>query len=306
MADTKLFVQRQPGGLFSVVDKSFCSGTIFYVDSSNAAASDTAGYGRNPDSPFATIDYAVGKCTASAGDVIFVLPGHTETIIAATSLVCDIAGVKIIGLGEGSLMPTLTFTTAAAATVSITAADVTLENLLLLSNYTGGITAGVTLGASADGCHLNGLIFKETANTKEWLIGVKITADCDDVIIENCKYCGTAGGTTSSIISALGGTDRSIIKNNYLHGDCSAAAVKLDGAASADLQVVNNRVINIDAAAGLGIAMHNSCTGFVAGNYVANLKDGDAGISGTGVAYCENYCSNALGAQGLLVPGADS
>jgi hypothetical protein len=53
------------------------------------------------NAPFGTIDYAIGQCTAGRGDVIFVKPGHAETISAAGSIACDVAGVAIVGLGSG-------------------------------------------------------------------------------------------------------------------------------------------------------------------------------------------------------------
>ena len=121
--DTKLFGRHQPGGVFSIIDRgAFPSGSVFWVDSGNSAASDSAGFGQNPDAPFATIDYAIGKCTASAGDVIFVMPGHTENLTLATSCAVDVVGVSIIGLGSGTLMPTLS-TTAAAGCVAISASS---------------------------------------------------------------------------------------------------------------------------------------------------------------------------------------
>ena len=53
--DTKLFVRKQAGGMFSIVDKSVAPGNVFYVDSGHTAASDAAGFGTNPDSPVAPI-----------------------------------------------------------------------------------------------------------------------------------------------------------------------------------------------------------------------------------------------------------
>jgi len=303
--DTKLFARVQSGGMFTVLDKSATPGNVFYVDAGHAAASDSAGFGQNPDAPVATIDYAIGLCTASQGDVILVMPGHTETVSNATDFLLDVAGVSVIGLGSGSLIPTITLDTAAAATLGITAADCTLKNLSILSAFTNGVTAGVTLAATATGFTLDGLIFKESLVTQEYLIGISIATDCDDGIIQNCRYYGIASGGTSSIIAAAGGTDRTIIRDNYFHGDASAAALKFDAAASADLQVLRNVVINIDAGAGLGIACHNSGTGMVAWNVVANLKDTVVGLSGTGMAYCENYGSNALGASGIILPAVD-
>ncbi len=280
-------------------------GNVFWVSSDTGSDAGNRGWGKNPRKPFATIDYAVGRCTASKGDIIVVMPGHTETISSATGLVMDVAGVQVIGLGLGSLMPTLTLDTAAAATVSITAADCMFAGVKLYSDYTGGLTAGVTVGASADGLVLDGIVFTEATNAKEYLIGISIAAACADVVIQNCRYYGTAGGSTTSIIAAAGAANNLVIQDNYLHGDCSAAAVKLDGAASSDLQVLGNRVINIDTAAGLGIAAHASSTGMMAGNFVTNLKDTVVGLSGAGMAFHENYGSNALGASGIILPAVD-
>ena len=96
---TALFSRKQSGGVFTVQEMQDHPGDIWFVDSTASAASDTAGFGKNPDAPTATIDYAVGLATASKGDVIYVMPGHNETIAAATSLVIDKIGLSIIGLG---------------------------------------------------------------------------------------------------------------------------------------------------------------------------------------------------------------
>jgi hypothetical protein len=51
--------------MFAIQDLSRHPGNVWFVDSTHASASDTAGFGYNPDAPFATIDYAVAACTAS-------------------------------------------------------------------------------------------------------------------------------------------------------------------------------------------------------------------------------------------------
>lgn len=304
--DTKLFVKKQSGGMFNVIDKELYPGSIFYVGSAVSGATDGAGYGQNPAVPFATLDYAIGKCTASAFDTIFLLPGHAENIASATGAVMDIAGVSVVGLGRGSLMPKLSLITAAGATLSITAANCAVRNVHIYSNFTTGVTGGITLGASANGAILDSLVFTEAANTKEFLIGIKIAANCDDLIIENCRHNGTAGGTTSSVIAAAGGTDRTIIRDNYIHVDASAAAVKLDGAASSDLQILRNYTLNLDTGAGLAIACHNSCTGVADGNMAINLKNAVTGITGTGLSYGRNYYSNALDKSCRIDPAEDA
>lgn len=125
LSKTPLFVRKQAGGMFSVVNETLTTGNIFYVYATTG--SDSVGYGRNPDAPFATIDYAIGQCTASQGDMIFVMPGHAETVTAAISV--DVAGISIIGLGNGDNRPFLTLTASAAPCFNVRADDIKISNI---------------------------------------------------------------------------------------------------------------------------------------------------------------------------------
>lgn len=110
------------------------TGNVWFVDSGSANASDTPNYGRSKEYPFATIDYAIGRTTASNGDVILVMPGHAETKAATGALITlDVAGLKIIGLGHGNTRPTLTFGHT-GADIDVTAADVWMENFYFVGS----------------------------------------------------------------------------------------------------------------------------------------------------------------------------
>ena len=98
------------------------TGTYFFVSSGTGSNSHS---GKNPAEALATIDYAIGKCTDSKGDVIVVMPGHAETISAAGGITADVAGITIIGLGNGGLRPIITFS-GTASTFVISAANVTV------------------------------------------------------------------------------------------------------------------------------------------------------------------------------------
>lgn len=75
---TPLFSRHQPGGVFTIVNETLTTGSIFFVHSGTGV--NALGGGRNPDAPLATLDYAIGLCTANKGDMIFVMPGHAETL----------------------------------------------------------------------------------------------------------------------------------------------------------------------------------------------------------------------------------
>ena len=45
----------------------------------NSTGTDGPGHGKSPDSPYATLGFAVRSCSTGRGDTVFVMPGHEET-----------------------------------------------------------------------------------------------------------------------------------------------------------------------------------------------------------------------------------
>src|SRR3990167_2830606 len=143
MVMTALFGRHQPGGLFNIKDMQDHPRYIWFVDSGHASAVDDAGHGKSPDAPFATLGYAYSSDLLGSGDVVYVMPGHTETV-TATSLVPDIAGVKVIGLGRGSSRPTLTFSVAGSI-LTMSGANTRWENFLLLGTAAVDVTTAINV-----------------------------------------------------------------------------------------------------------------------------------------------------------------
>jgi len=238
------------------------TGGYYYVDS--GAGSDSYA-GTSWTLAKATIDAAIGLCTANNGDVIYVAQGHAENIASAAALDCDVAGITIIGIGSGDDMPELALT-AQASTVEIAAADVTIQNIRFLGNYTNGVTECIDVTATGDGARILECEFRETANTKELLKMITLTADADRCVIYGNRFLGEAGGTDSSAIFAEGGTDKTIIAGNTFIGDWSGYVVDATTAASTELAIYGNYVHNADTTAGKTMAVHDSATGGVFAN----------------------------------------
>lgn len=301
MAKTELFAEWLAGNMV-IANQLYSTGKRFFVHA--GTGSDTAGYGYSPETPTATLDYAVGLCTANKGDVIILMPGHAENIASATGCVIDIAGVRIVGLGQGTLRPTLTLTTATTALVSITAANVWIENVLIVSNFL-NIASAMTAAATADGLTLKNVEFRNTSVILGALIQLTITAACADVTIDGLRFneVAAAGLTApaTNVILCAGAADRFTLKNSRIYCFTTAAPVALSAAASTDVLIENVRLLNRETGAGLGIAAHNSTTGFVEDVTVVNLKDTVKGTTGTGLAIGArvNY-SNAVNAYAGL------
>lgn len=200
MAKTELFARRQVGGSFVYTDESKTTGDIFFVCSVNGT--NGSGYGQNPDQPVATIDYAIGLCTANKSCRIYVLPDHAETIVAASAIDLDVAGVSVIGIGQGTNKPTVTFGTATTASIDFSAANCRLSNIRCVCNIDSLATfiEGGAGTAMIDNCDF------VTSSTKEALAGISVPTTYDDWTIRNCRFiqptdpAGTNGGAGTGAI----------------------------------------------------------------------------------------------------------
>lgn len=297
MARTPLSVRKQPGGLFAVVNDTLSTGEFFFVHS--GTGTNAAGGGRNPDAPLATLDYAIGLCTASKGDTIYVMPGHTETIAAADGFDADVAGVRIIGLGWGDLRPTFNFT-ATASDVAIGANNVWLENL----RFVAGVSA-VVRGVNIEG--KVGVTFKNC----EWYWGGTTGWDFVDSVIlaaassratfDNCRFLAepaTAGAATA--IKLSGASHNVVIKNNEFMGDYSTACVNNITTLSQGLMFIDNLVHNTDASEPY-LEVITGTTGIIAGT--RGLASGGT-VAANAVAdamiHVENYVGNTTGTIAII------
>jgi len=295
-----LWVWLQAADTLIETGSALGTGSVFYVDSGVT----TEGNGTTWNTAKDTIDEAVGLCTASRGDVIYVAQGHAETVGSATGLVCDVAGVSIIGIGNGSLIPTISLGTATTAKVSVTAANVRLSNLKIVSALA-DVAEGIDPTATADGLVVDNCIFTDGGAALELVIAINVTADCDNITIVGNRFNSTAvSGTTNAIVLA-GGSDNSVVSGNTIYGTYTAGAVLASADASVNLTVTDNIIGAIDA---IAWDNHASTTGLFARNLLgANTTSIAAALTGVDAMFCyENYVTGALGASGIIFPAVDA
>lgn len=199
---TSLFSRKQAGGMFTIADLERHPGDIWFVDSSATGATDSASAGRTPDLPLATIDYAIGLCTANKADVIYVMPGHTESVVAAAGIDVDVAGVSIIGLGKGSNKPTVTLGTLTTATFKISAANVLVRGLRFVGNVNDlvKIINVAENNATIEDCEF------VTSSAKEAFSFINLTTTFDYLTVRRCRFeqptdpTGTDGGADTGAL----------------------------------------------------------------------------------------------------------
>lgn len=268
------------------------------------------------DSPFSTIDSAIGQCAAGRGDVILVKPGHAETISAAAAITLDVDGVAIVGLGTGANRPTLTFDTANTARISWTGDYCSMKNMRFVGNFLSIATPILNSGGSywtVEDCS-----FRDTSAVLGFLSCVTTTVSTNSdggAFLNNMRYSDatTTPGTAIKALNTTRGLE--IGGNRFIHSVAeNNAAIVLDHGALVvdDLWLHDNKCYSINTAQTTdGFLVKTSATtgsGIIANNYVRS-QDPSAAIMVTAAAVqygCfENYhTGETTSLSGFLLPAA--
>jgi hypothetical protein len=287
------------------------TGSRFFVDSGASRASD-GNRGQDPNVPLATIDGAINRCTASNGDQIIVMPGHTESLTTAGQIAMDVAGVSVFGLGQGHTRPRLTYD-AAAGRVDFTASNCRWSNIVHECSFAAVVAAIYVSGPGSatatnrteiDHCH-----FTFDATGVEFTVMIALgdgAANSADYvqIHDNWFEAENIDGCASALL--IDDCQFVHIRNNLFTGDFNSVAI--DGAAGSsaclDYIITDNIIENRDT--GLTVDLDDSATGFAANNRVAG-GGAIAGICDWGnLLTAENYVCDALDTTGVLVPTTSS
>jgi hypothetical protein len=277
-------------------------GKVFWVNGTTVLAPGAVGGSNGNDGsyrrPFATIDYAVGKCTANRGDIIMVMPGHSESITSATSLVLDVAGVAVIGLGTGSLRPDLNFSNTAGS-VEVDAADVTLYNLTLTADVS-AVVVGVNV--DANGFTMDSCEFRYNATGDDFITMIDIDA-FDDAVISNCVFHAEETAGCSEAIR-MDDALRTKIINCHFTGDFTDGAIIGEGALSTGILIADNYIYNSDTTGGEVIDLNVASTGLIVNNRCGTLfTTAPETAFDPGSCLClENYVANDVDESGIIVP----
>ena len=247
-------------------------GNIFWVDSGSGSNTNDGTHVR----PYATLDYAVGKCTANNGDLILVKAGHTETVTAAGGLDLDVAGITIIGLGNGSDRPTVNFTTAVTADMDVDADNITISNFL----FTGGIDAltGPIDVNAADFTMMDCETKDVTGQATDFIV---TDANASRLMIDGWTHRGAAAAGGASALQIVGG-DGATVRNIFIDGNFDTAAIENVTTAATNLTInggANGSYIRNRNSADVCFTAVATTTGNVGPNIYARVADNAANIT---------------------------
>lgn len=260
----------------------------WYGDFINSFGIDADGGNR----AFPTLNAALADANvvASRGDVIYLLPGYTQTISGAAGTTISKAGLSIVGLGNGALRPTITFDTAIAAQAIVSGANTLIKNVKF--DFTGfdAITAAISVTAADvafEDCE-----FVTNSGTAGVVLGILTAAIATRFRVERCRFTGPAtntGTTTTAQIKHEVGVDY-VIKDCYFTGKMTQAILNattvLRGVIDSNRFVVSTGTVAITMAA--------ASTPFIVNNRI-NVPSGTAPVVAAAGFFAGNAYSAAAG-----------
>lgn len=210
------------GSPLALVAPLLLSGSVWYVKASTGVDAATP-RGKERIRPLATLAQAITN--ASAGDIIVLLEGHTESLSAAQTIATT--GLLILGEGSGASRPHFT-RTGDVNMFDITAAGVELNNI-----YFNGSTTTIStksrvrmagINSRVVGCYFDCAATYDTGPALEFVTGAA------QVCVKATYFVSTSTDVTLQPESAIKVTNA--VTDFQLGGEASAEAVVFDGGSS--------------------------------------------------------------------------
>lgn len=294
-------------------------GRVFWVYNGTALVTgDKGGSNGNPGTqaaPFATLAYALTRCTSARGDIIIIKPGHAESITAAAGIAIATSGVAIIGLGQGALRPTFTFTTANTATITVAVDNVSFTNCVFVANFL-SIATCFSL-STAKNFTLQSCQFTDTSAILNFLNCVTTTGGAntaDGLTVLDTSWNGLGTTSVNSFILSANTIDSADWERNNIKLARTATAAILATMTAGiltNLKCLDNTVISQQTAetgGGLINVGGTTSTGIVANTRQATLTTATDIIVTTnvGLVFFNNLKTGVITTSGFLQPVADS
>lgn len=247
-----------------------------------------------------TLTAGLARCRSGKGDIVFVLPGHTETISTTTYLATLVSGTQVIGCAPfgTSLMPTFTFSgTTNTSTWTINVANTTWQGLRF--NFNGADSIDTPIIVTAAGTTFeNNVVLMGSDTTLDCDVGITVSTGADFFSLnQNYFYTtGTAVNTNSVLVSAAVDSFCAL-DNVFMVPATSTNGILALGASSVvltNLNVGRNRLVNKSTGSAGIIMTDQAHTGMIYDNYVNLTSSQTSTTNGIGVGILAAGATNCL------------
>jgi hypothetical protein len=219
-----------------------------------------------------------------------------------------VAGVTILGMGQGDERPTFSWTATGSAW-SVTVANVTFANLVLDMAATASTTVTKAFTTSGAKTQIRDCFIKMgVSSTQLVTTGIEFTTGADRGVIDNCEIFSAATAANVGVIKLTNAVDLMRITNNIINVGMSttAGSVVTMTVAPTNIVIKGNEMSNSITNSTKALVCIAAATGQLANNnyYITNATGG-ATASGTfgNLGNSQNF-GCAVNGSALLCPAA--
>lgn len=247
---------------------------------------------------YSTIQAAVNAASANRGDVVLVAPGYDHSLARADTWAT--AGVRVIGMGEGSVRPILRYT-ATTDRIDVAANNVAIENLRFIADVD-SVAVGVEFDTGFSGHVFRKNVFDWNSALDNFKTMLHVGSSRN--LIEKNEFLTEDTIAGGSAISLDGGyPDFTTIKDNDFDGywDTNGDTTNGGAAISVDvthdsgdtvlvgLRIVGNRITDRDTGSSVVINLAGGATtvkGSLYGNQIIafDTASADSDLIGWGLS----------------------
>lgn len=273
------------------------SGNVYWVGSGTANASNS-NKGDSPERPFATVTYVLSnKVTANKGDIVFVMPSHTEDM-GNTSITMSNAGVAIVGLGVGANRPTFTWGTNTTK-IHVTAHNNTFKNLYFDMTGAGSVTTGIDIDANYTTLEDCEILQSDSAG--QCIVAIDVGTSTGTVINKLKAVANTTA--PNSCIDITGTATQLVVSDCWIDGNYGSATIHNPSGAVATNLLIKDNFLRNQKSAVIAVDLNSACTGFLVGNkYHSNVGSSTPSVDPGSLFSYENYSVSAVDKSAVLVP----
>ncbi len=252
-----------------------------------------------------------GGVVASRGDVVVALPGYTETITAVQSL--SVAGVQWIGIGEGTLKPTIQ-SNSTTHTIGIAANNVVFKGWRFPAPSTDAALSMIRIGNNVVGARIEDIVGIGSNEANNFVHCITVGSGANDHILKGIELSVGAVAVTA-FLNFEGPVSRSTIGAFRAIGSVATAGIIDATGAIIENAMWDDLVVAVGGSAKPAVTLDATQAGSGGKGVVTNSRfAGTHTTLATNAVFTGDYrlsqvfVSEETGnvAQGALIPAADT
>lgn len=268
----------------------------------------SAGPQGDVETPLASVfgtNGALSYCTAGRGDLVVVLPGHSENLSTDGAYSVP-ANVTILGIGTPTTRPSFALTGGTTTTITL-GASALMQNVHINASGVASLVTAFTL--SGAGAVLDGLRVLIAATGQQALSAILVSASdvtLTGIDVDALAASGAVSGAVSGAAVARLKILNCSIKGNFSTGPIVSASTNH----ITDMLIDNCFIQQLNGTAKAVLVLTTSSTGCIRncsfkGSTWSTAADAITGGSSTSMLYSQNFGFDNVGSVGaVLIPAA--